>query len=87
MPVYVALNAYVNYECDQLLDRLEAVEAENRAEKRAMAARAVRTFGPDAQPEAVLQSRSAVELEALREAALKRKCERPGRPLLVREPT
>ena len=51
-----------------------------------MAAGAVRSFGPSEEPEAVLQPRSAVELDDLREAALKRKCERPFRPLLVREP-
>lgn len=83
VPVYVSPNAYVNDDCDQLLDRLETVEAQHRAEIRAMKPQAVQRGRTDAELEAVMEPRSRAELDALREAALKRKCERPGRPLLA----
>jgi hypothetical protein len=82
VPAYVSPNAYIDTPCEEIITRLQAVEAAYRAERASRRSRPL-TLGRTPPPDQRMLSRARVERDALREAARRKACARPSRCLVL----
>ena len=73
VPAYVSPTAYRDLPCNEIVARLEAVEAAYQAETAAQPPRRF-ILRPPLPPDQIVQSRVRVERDALRAAARRKRC-------------